>query len=205
MKWLFSYLPSSKRKVLWTAAAMLFASAIIRMIDHSDSVIAFAQESEIANSETAEMEEPVEKIQANESSQVTKIARLLSEIAEREETLSEREAMVDERMATLKFAEDEIAKQIAALEKAEENLRATMAIASTAAEDDIVRLTAVYENMKSQEAAALFEEMSPEFAAGFLARMRPDAAAAILAGLEASTAYSVSVIMAGRNANAPTE
>jgi flagellar motility protein MotE (MotC chaperone) len=47
--------------------------------------------------------------------------------------------------------------------------------------------------------------MTPEFAAGFMARMRPDAAAAIMAGLEPATAYSISVVIAGRNARVPTE
>jgi flagellar motility protein MotE (MotC chaperone) len=47
--------------------------------------------------------------------------------------------------------------------------------------------------------------MSPEFAAGFLGRMAPEAAAAILSGMSAEAAYGISVIVAGRNANAPTE
>jgi flagellar motility protein MotE (MotC chaperone) len=57
--------------------------------------------------------------------------------------------------------------------------------------------------MKPKDAAALFEEMDPGFAAGFLGRMRAVAAASVMAGLSPQTAYSVSVIMAGRNANAP--
>jgi flagellar motility protein MotE (MotC chaperone) len=35
--------------------------------------------------------------------------------------------------------------------------------------------------------------------------MRADAAAAILAGLAPDQAYSISVVLAGRNANVPTE
>ena len=92
-----------------------------------------------------------------------------------------------------------------ALEMAEESLVSTMARASTASENDLTRLTAVYENMKPKEASALFEEMDPEFAAGFLGRMRPDAAASIMTGLNSGKAYAISVILAGRNANAPSE
>ena len=55
------------------------------------------------------------------------------------------------------------------------------------------------------EAAALFEEMDPRFAAGFLGRMPAPAAAAIMAGLSPKTAYSFSVLLAGRNANAPRD
>ena len=47
------------------------------------------------------------------------------------------------------------------------------------------------------------EEMEPSFAAGFLARMRSDVAAGIMAGLKPETAYTISVILAGRNAKAP--
>ena len=47
--------------------------------------------------------------------------------------------------------------------------------------------------------------MTPEFAAGFIGRMRADAAAAIMAGLSPQAAYTISVILAGRNARAPTE
>jgi flagellar motility protein MotE (MotC chaperone) len=35
--------------------------------------------------------------------------------------------------------------------------------------------------------------------------MRPDAAAGIMAGLQPQTAYTISVVLAGRNAKVPTE
>jgi flagellar motility protein MotE (MotC chaperone) len=47
--------------------------------------------------------------------------------------------------------------------------------------------------------------MAPEFAAGFLGRMKPDAAAAILGGMTANKAYAVTILLASRNAGAPTE
>jgi flagellar motility protein MotE (MotC chaperone) len=80
-----------------------------------------------------------------------------------------------------------------------------MAQSEVAAEDDLSRLTSVYENMKPKEATEVFARMAPEFAAGFLGRMRPDAAALILSGLDPDKAYSISVLLAGRNANAPVE
>ncbi|NHX27768.1 hypothetical protein HA397_27890, partial [Escherichia coli] len=85
---------------------------------------------------------------------------------------------------------------------AEDSLRATLTLAETAAESDLARLTAVYENMKPKDAAGLFEQMSPDFAAGFMGMMRPDAAAQIMAALDPATAYSISVVLAGRNARA---
>jgi len=87
----------------------------------------------------------------------------------------------------------------------EQELRATLALADGAAEQDLQRLTAVYQAMKPKDAAALFDAMSPEFAAGFLARMTPEAAAAILSGMSPETAYGVSVIVAGRNVGVPRQ
>ena len=96
-------------------------------------------------------------------------------------------------------------QKLAELTEAEERLRATMAQSQAAAEDDIAQLTSVYENMKPKQASEVFARMTPEFAAGFLGRMRADAAAQILASLDPDKAYSISVLLAARNANAPTE
>jgi len=128
---------------------------------------------------------------------------LLASLKEREERLIVREREMELRAKTLEVASREVEARIEALKQAEEDLRATLSLADTAAEDDLVRLTSLYENMKPKDAAALFEEMDPGFAAGFLGRMRADAAASVMAGLSPQTAYSISVIMAGRNANAP--
>ena len=59
--------------------------------------------------------------------------------------------------------------------------------------------------MKPKSAAALFEEMNATFAAGFLARMRPEAAAGIMASLSPGAAHRFSVVLAGRNADVPTD
>ncbi|WP_418592474.1 MotE family protein [Ponticoccus sp. (in: a-proteobacteria)] len=130
---------------------------------------------------------------------------LLDSLRAREARIRKRESEIDIRMQALSVAEQEIDRKLAALEEAEKALRATLALAQTAAEDDLARLTDVYANMKPKQAAALFEQMDPEFAAGFLGRMRPNVAAAIMAGMKPETAYLVSVIVAGRNAEVPKE
>lgn len=108
-------------------------------------------------------------------------------------------------MAALDLAEDVISRRIAELEKAEQALRDTLAIADQASEKDLLQLTELYQAMKPKDAAALFNGMDPEFSAGFLGRMRPAEAAAIMSGMEAEKAYAVSALLAGRNANAPRE
>lgn len=190
-----------KRSSLLLIAVVLLGSAAIRTVHSGDGLTAFAADAMI-NEEASEVEASADE---DIAPQVKRILLLLNDIKERTAMLDKREADLTQRGNELEMAKEDIRKGLAALEAAEKSLRATMALASTAAENDLARLTAVYENMKPKEAAALFEEMDPEFAAGFLARMRPDAAAAILAGLDSEKAYSVSVVMAGRNANVPTE
>ncbi|WP_435257342.1 MotE family protein [Thioclava sp. FR2] len=131
--------------------------------------------------------------------------RLAEALKRRDAEVTTREASLKDRIAALQLSEAVIARRLDELREAEASLRATLAIADGAAENDLLRLTAVYEAMKPVDAAKLFGTMAPEFAAGFLGRMRPDAAAAIMSGMEPDKAYSISVLVAGRNALAPKE
>ena len=128
---------------------------------------------------------------------------MLEDLRAREARLASREAQIADRSQALSLAKAEIDEKIAALVAAEEKLSATLTLADQAADEDVARLVAVYEKMKPKDAASLFGEMDPDFAAGFLARMRPDAAAAVMAGLDPKAAYTISVLLAGRNANVP--
>lgn len=132
-------------------------------------------------------------------------AALAAALQQREARVSMREAAVEDRLAALALADAVTARRIQELQEAEAQLRATLTQADGAAESDIARLTTVYEAMKPKEAAALFETMAPEFAAGFLGRMRPEAAAAVLSGMTPQSAYTLSVLLAGRNALVPRE
>ena len=64
---------------------------------------------------------------------------------------------------------------------------------------DVRHLATMYQQMKPKQAAAIFDKMAPSFAAGFLAQMEPEAAAAVMANMGADQAYSVSLLLAGRN------
>ncbi|MEM6637748.1 MAG: hypothetical protein AAF667_17870 [Pseudomonadota bacterium] len=132
------------------------------------------------------------------------IRALLRDLGARETRVAEVEALLADREQAINVAEIQARQRLEELFQAEEALSATMSLAKSAAENDLAQLTSVYENMKPKEAIPLFEAMDPEFSAGFLARMRSDLAAAIMAGLAPETAYSISVILAGRNADVPT-
>lgn len=130
-------------------------------------------------------------------------AALAAALVGRESHVKSQELALSERMAALALAEEAISKRLAELKVAEEELKKTLTLADGAAEKDVARLTAVYEAMRPADAAALFQTMAPEFAAGFLGRMRPEITAAVLAGMKPDKAYSISVLIAGRNAMVP--
>ncbi len=180
------------RATLGIISSLLIASAITR--------IGVGMGPALADEARAE-EVPV----AANSTDGMNTSALLEAFQRREARLAEREAQLQARIQALNVVEEEVAEKLASLEAAEQALAATIAQADGAAATDLEKLTTVYENMKPKEAAALFEEMPPEFAAGFLGMMRADAAALIMTQLEPETAYSFSVVLAGRNANAPTE
>ena len=131
------------------------------------------------------------------------MGNLLEALQAREARITQKERQMELRAKALRVADEEITKRLENLRTTEKALRDTLALADGAAEDDLTRLTAVYESMKPKDSAALFETMEPDFAAGFLGRMRPDIAANVMAGLSPEVAYSISVILAGRNAKAP--
>lgn len=132
-------------------------------------------------------------------------APLLQALNTREAQILAQEAAAADRMAALALAEAAISRRMDELSAAEASLKEVLAIADGAAEQDLARLTAVYEAMKPTDAAALFDAMAPEFAAGFLGRMQPASAAAVMAGMPPEKAYSISALIAGRNAMAPKE
>jgi len=183
--------------VLILITGFFLASGLLRLGSGTGSAIAREVEALRHN--------PEEIVQSLACQTDESIGELLKTLKDREERISAQENQIAERIQALAVAKHGIDQKLVELVKAEEKLRATMALAETASEDDLSRLVSVYENMKPKDAAALFEEMEPRFSSGFLARMRPDAAAKIFAGLTPAKAYSISVILAGRNAGVPTE
>ncbi len=185
------------RGALSLIAVLFLLSALIRVGPDAGAVLAGAGLTETAK--TPVSADGLPEARASEA----ELQIMLTAFQKREVRLAAREAQIEMRLQALLVADREIERKMTALSEAEDKLRETLAYADTAAEGDLARLTAVYENMKPKDAAALFEEMDPDFAAGFLGRMRADSAAGIMAGLSPPVAYSVSVLLAGRNANVP--
>lgn len=188
----------SGRGALWMIAGLLLVSGGLRLGSGTGAAIA----REVADMTAGKADAQTDALLCQSDDD---LSALLQALQARESLLSQREGAMNDQIKALEIARVEFEENMEALSEAEAKLNATLALADNAAEGDLARLTAVYENMKAKEAALLFEEMAPEFAAGFLGRMRPDVAAAVMAGLTPSTGYSISVILAGRNANVPKE
>jgi len=176
-------------------SAIFITSALVRIGSDAGQVFAKGQDIKMApegaDQLTASCEPPED------------LRRLLKVFQEREERIAQQESLIQNRIQALAVSDAELSKKTAELIRVEDSLRATIALAQTAAEDDLSRLTQVYETMKPKDAAALFEEMDADFAAGFIGRMTPDSAAGVMAGLTPESAYTISVILAGRNAEVP--
>jgi len=195
----------SSRSVLMLLAFLLATSGLIRI--GSGTGLAVAREVQPLIEKSAAKVGPKHGLDDG-------VSELLAALQKRSNVLDSSEQEFDARVkkfeelsarktAELEKSKAEISQNLLELRQAEQDLAATIAMAESASEGDIARLTEVYENMKPKKAALLFEEMAPEFAAGFLARMQPAAAAAIMAGLTSQKAYGISVILAGRNATVP--
>lgn len=187
----------SARLAFPTIILLFLGSFFLRIGE--DQGFAFARDT--ANAQIAMAAQTAEDQPVDEEALGMLIARLRA----READLTRREAEIAERSETLDRLSSEVDTRLDELARAEETLRQTMALANRAAEDDLERLTKVYESMKPKDAAALFETMEIAFAAGFLGRMKPASAAAIMSGLQPNTAYAISLTLSGRNVEAPTQ
>ncbi|MHA6266148.1 MotE family protein [Aliiroseovarius sp. CAU 1755] len=187
---------STNRRILLFLAIMLASSGLVRL-----GPLGMAVADDVTTILKGTSAEPVENDSCKSDAD---IERLLAALQNREAAVAKRETALEDRLKALSVADEQIARKMDALIVAEQKLAATMATAKTAAADDLNGLTTLYENMKPKQAIPLFEEMAPEFAAGFLSRMKAPIAAQIMAGLKPQTAYAISVVLAGRHTDVPT-
>jgi len=115
--------------------------------------------------------------------------------------LETRKAEMSKREAALVTLEKKLKDQMVSVEKANSTLETRIKTLKSIADEDLTHLVAMYETMKPKQAAEIFNSMDPKFAAGFLREMNSTKAGLIMASMDARKSYSISVIIAGRNAN----
>ena len=188
----------TKRSPLFVIAGFLLISATVRVGLHTGNAIAAI--SDEVEPDIQQINSPV----AVEGPTDKALEEMVEAIQKKSKSLRQREEAIASQELALNLSLQALDAKISELKQAEKDLLELISISQKAAQSDIENLTSVYASMKPKDAARLFEEMDPEFAAGFLGQMIPEDAAGIMAGLTPQKAYAVSVLLAGRNANAPT-
>lgn len=183
---------SLKRHGLLVTLGVIFALSIALRVGTLDLTLVSAAE--------ASDPEPITSV----IGPTAPIRAALDEVNALRDRLAEREAAVADRERAVQAAQTLLEERLVVLEAAEERLQALIQRSDSAAEADLARLTEVYQTMEADQTAALFAQMDPNFAAGFLTRMTPAASGAIMAELDPTIAYAISVVIATRNATAPT-
>ncbi len=182
----------TKRSGILVGLGLVFAASIIVRIGTLDiSFVSIAQASD--PEAVSSVVGPTAPIRA-----------ALDEVAALRDRLAARAAEVDNRERAVEAAQVLIEARLLELEAAEMRLESLIQQSDSAAEADLARLTEVYQTMDPDQTAALFSQMDPHFAAGFLTRMSPAISGAVMAELDPAIAYAISVIIATRNAGAPT-
>ena len=189
----------TKRSPLFVIAGFLLISATVRVGLHTGNAIAAI--SDEVEPDIQQINSPV----AVEGPTDKALEEMVEAIQKKSKSLRQREEAIASQELALNLSLQALDAKISELKQAEKDLLELISISQKAAQSDIENLTSVYASMKPKDAARLFEEMDPEFAAGFLGQMIPEDAAGIMAGLTPQKAYAVSVLLAGRNANAPTD
>ena len=186
------------RAMLLIVCSILMTSAVIRI--SSSAVLAMVEGSA---EKTPNVSRPLEsknnRPAAHDREKMNEVIQMLNE---REEKVKQLEQKVHLKEKILKETAKQIDRRINELTKAEEKLRGTIVQVQTASESDLQKLTTVYESMKPKDAAQIFQAMDANFAAGFFALMQPTTAASIMSELDSDLAYTISAVLAGRNARA---
>ncbi|NHK28476.1 hypothetical protein FF098_011215 [Parvularcula flava] len=186
------------------ALSMIGRSFAMSMSNTGTAVMTLAQDLVARPPESApesrslleEIETPTEFF----NEEVCATGEMLAAIKQRETELLEREDAYAERMKSLEAVETRVEERMAMLDQMNDKLSTAMAAIEAESDQDITHLAAMYENMKPAEASKIFNQMDPSFAAGFLRIMNSTNAGMIMAGMEPEKAYSISVVLANRNA-----
>ena len=134
-----------------------------------------------------------------EQAGISAASELISALKQQRAQVEERSRKLDAREALLAAVEQRVERRLKEVTEARDRLVETAALVDDAAVKDVRRLAEMYQRMKPKQAGQIFDQMDPAFASGFLAEMRADSAALILASMEATKAYAVTLLLAGRN------
>jgi flagellar motility protein MotE (MotC chaperone) len=126
---------------------------------------------------------------------------MLEVLKDRRAEIDKRELELKERERTLEVVEKRLNERMTALDQTNAQLKTKLEMLQKNADEDLIHLADMYETMKPKQASIIFNQMDPVFAASFLRLMDSNNAGLIMANMESKKAYTISVIMANRNAD----
>lgn len=161
------------------------------------SLAAFAWRADISRALMAVAEPPA---LLEGCTDVPEAVALADELKLRAQRIDRYLADIDARKAELANAEAAIQAKLVELKAIRAGIGARRTAASTAVQDDINRLVAVYDQMKPAEAAKVLTNLPPDFAAEILMRVQPEAGARIIAAVDPGQAAILTTHMGARSA-----
>lgn len=213
MRRLFNRIPRSVRllPVLALASLILFtfrAGELTRGIVIGGASVAIAAESE-DESAGGEGHPPTEALDSRdrEAGSFDVIAQftdeeieLLQDLANRRETLVERENDLENRTRLLDAAEAQLDKRIVELERLRETIEGLVRQYDEQEEAELASVVKIYETMKPKDAARILSELEMKILLGIMERMNGRKTAPILAAMPAARAREVTAELARRKA-----
>ena len=198
--------PKPERSYALLIIALCFlASAALRSGSVAEAASVSFQAARTSAESTQVSEKPKEKFDSQHESSDCNASALIAMLKSREAEFLERETNLNTRAAKLDAVTKRLEERLASLETAREALEKTVANVDGAQSRDIEHLVVMYSTMKPKTAGKLFDQMDVKFASELLVRTKPEIASLILANMSPDKAFTASVMIARRNAGAPSE
>jgi len=127
---------------------------------------------------------------------------VLQQLAKRREALDARERTISDREALIAAADTKLVARIGQLSDLKKQIEDLLKKADKTGDEDIARLTKVYENMKPKDAAPVMARLSDDVRLPIAAMMKDKALAAILSAMPEEKAQEITEKLAQRMSKA---
>ena len=160
---------------------------------------AAATEEASAGGKTGDKQEPpalIEGMKVDPAKSSRSELAILERLARRRDALAEREQELDMRDALLKAAEKRLQKRVDELKTLENSIKKVVKKRDAKQDEDLGKLVAMYQSMKPKQAARIFEVLEPDVLLDVVKIMNPRKVAAIMGEMSAAAAGSLSLSIA---------
>ncbi|MDO5704158.1 MAG: hypothetical protein Q4G49_03675 [Paracoccus sp. (in: a-proteobacteria)] len=134
---------------------------------------------------------------------VPEAVAMASELRDRALRIETYTQALEAKKAELAVAEQTLRARLSELRAVQNSTQNRRTQASSAVQEDINRLVAVYDVMKPTDAAQVLTSLPPDFAAEILMRLTPENGARIIAAVEPRQAAILTTHMGARSARKP--